>query len=157
MCCVFFVYRYLQFYEDLKLKNKISVCAKITMPRKKKSIGVGANVKVLLRFIHPSAEIRAKYTNPSKGERLCDCLVIKKGKKVVNRKEQDVIFFCHDDFPNIDLYAVNRYISIVEEGWSTDYFNGEDTDEAVEGEENNKGPEIEETHLSLKQYMESIT
>ena len=126
------------------MKKKILVCAKITMPRKKKSMGVGANVKVLLRFIHPSAEIRAKYVNPSKGERLCDCLVVKKGKKVVNRKEQAVIFFRHDEFPNIDLYAVTRYISIVEEGPSTDYFNDEETDEAVEGEDNNEEPEIEE-------------
>ena len=114
------------------------------MPRKKKSIGVGANVKVLLCFTHPSAEIRANYTNPSKGERLCDCLFIKKGKKVVSRKEQVVIFFRHDDFPNVDLYAVTRYILIVEEGPSTYYFNDGETDEAVEGEENNGGPEIEE-------------
>ena len=68
----------------------------------------------------------------------------KKGKKAVNRKEQAVIFFYHDEFPNIDLYAVTRYISIVEEGPSTDYFNDEETDEAVEDDDNNEGPEMEE-------------
>ena len=62
----------------------------------------------------------------------------------MNRKEQAVIFFRHDEFLNIDLlYTVTWYISIVEEGLSIDYFN-EEIDEAVEGEDNNEGPEIEE-------------
>ena len=88
------------------MKKKLSVCAKSTMPRKKTSIGVSTNIKVLLYFIHHSAEMRAKYVNPSKGERLYGCFVVKKGKKVVNQKEQAVIFFRHDEFPNIELLYI---------------------------------------------------
>ena len=96
-------------------------------------------------FIHPSAEIRAKYVNPSKGERLYECLVVKKGKKVINQKEQAVIFFHHDEFPNIELHAITWYISVVEEGTWTDYLNDEEIDEDVEGKNDTKEElEVEE-------------
>ena len=110
------------------------------MPRKKKRIGYGAVVKVLLRYIHPSAEIRAKYVNPNKGDRLCGCVVTEKGVRVVNRKEQDVIIFVNDEFPDIELYAVSRYISIEEEGPPSEFFSDEPTGnvvaEAVTGNNN---------------------
>ena len=106
------------------------------MPRKKKHTGAGAVVKVLLRYIHPSVEIRSKYVNPDKGERLYGCVVLKKGIKVVNRKDQAVIIFCHEEFENTKLYAVSRYVAIEEEGPSTEFFNDEDNggvdEEAVE-------------------------
>ena len=78
------------------------------MPCKKKAMGVGAVVKVLQRYIHPSAELRAKYDNLGKGDWLCGCVVLKKDQKVVNWREQGVIVFCHDEFPDTELYAVAR-------------------------------------------------
>ena len=78
------------------------------MPHRKKCMGTGAVVKVLLRYIHSSAEIRSKYTNPGKGEQLCGYLFVKKGTGVMNRRQQAVIIFCHDEFDNTELYAVSR-------------------------------------------------
>ena len=99
-------------------------------------MGAGAVVKVLLRYIHPSAEIRSKYVNPDKGKRLSGCVVLKKGIKVVNRKDQAVIIFCHEEFENTELYAVSGYVAIEEEAPSTEFFNDEDNsgvdEEAVE-------------------------
>ena len=107
-----------------------------SMPGKKKYMGAGAVVKVLLRYVHPSAEIRSKYVNPDIGERLSGCVLLKKGIKVVNRKDQAVIIFRHEEFENTELYAVSRYVAIEEEGPSTESFNDEDNggvdEEAVE-------------------------
>ena len=131
MLGIFWYSIYLLFYGRAKLKKKKFSARKI-MPRKKKAMGAGAVVKVLLRYIHPSAEIRAKYANPEKGDRLCGCKVLKKDQKVVNRREQAVIVFYHKEFPLVELYAVTRYVSVEEEGPPEDFFGDDET--AVEDE-----------------------
>ena len=78
------------------------------MPRRRKQMGVGATIKVMKRFVHPSALIREKFKNPKKGERLEDCLVIKKEEKLVSRRQQTCIVFRHNAFENVELHAVER-------------------------------------------------
>ena len=99
---------------------------------KKKCMGTGAIVKVLLHSIHLSLEIRSKYDNPDKGEQLSRCVVAKNWNKVINWREQAVIIFCHNEFANNKLYAVSRYVAIKEEGLSTEFFNDEDKDSVDE-------------------------
>ena len=101
------------------------------MPRKKKTMGVGATVRILKRFVHPSEHIRKKYKNVKKDDRLVDCLVIKKEDRVVNRRQQECIVFRHDDFPNIELYGVERYCMIQTEGPVGGFFNV-DIDDLIE-------------------------
>ena len=117
------------------------------MPRRKKCLGAGAAVKVLLRYIHPSAEIGSKYTNSGKGEQLCGCLVVKKGTRVVNRRQQAVIIFRHDEFDNTELYAVSRYVSIEEEGPASQFFIDEDKDDDDTGTGNVNDDVVEEDTL----------
>ena len=85
-------------------------------------MGVGATIKVIKRFVHPSELIREKYNNPKKGERLEGCLVIGKEEKLVGRRQQTCIVFRHDEFDNMLLHAVERYCSIVTEGPETGFF-----------------------------------
>ena len=66
------------------------------MPRTRKTMKVGTTIKVLKRFIHPSAEIRAKDKNAKKDERLGNCMVVKKEEKKVNQRSQVCIVFRHD-------------------------------------------------------------
>ena len=88
-------------------------------------MGVGATIKVIKRFVHPSALLREKYKNPKRGEKLEDCLVIRKEEKLVSRRQQMCIIFRHDDFPNVELHAVERYCQIVKEGADTGWFSNE--------------------------------
>ncbi len=96
------------------------------MPRTKKTMGIDAVFTVLIKFIHPSALIRDKYTNPQSGERLIDCSVTGKCTKVVSRRDQVVITFTHDNFEG-ELYAVKRYCRVEEEGPSDSFFSINET------------------------------
>ena len=96
------------------------------MPRAKKTMGINAVVSVLIKFIHPSALIRDKYTNPQSGDRLRDCSVTGKCTKLVSRRDQVVITFTHEDFEG-ELYAVERYCRVEEEGPSDSFFSINET------------------------------
>ena len=86
-----------------------------TMPRRKLAMGIGANVHVLMRYVHPSKNIRDKHPKPEKGRHMEGCVVTGKCIKLVSRREQTVITFCCDKFDDEELYAVKRYCRIVEE------------------------------------------
>lgn len=72
--------------------------------RKKKNLGIGAKCSTLMRFLHPRLDIIEKYPNASSNQRLEDLLAIKRDQKKVNGKEQNVVIFRHDEFPNKELY-----------------------------------------------------
>ena len=86
-------------------------------------MGIGAVVHVLIKFMHPSQNIRDKYPNPEKGTRLEGCVVTGKCLKVVSRQEQTVITFHNDEFDGVELYAVERYCLISEEGPAESFFS----------------------------------
>ena len=94
-------------------------------------MGIGATVRVLKRLIHPSAEIRDKFKNMKKDDKLGNCLVIKKEERLVNRRQQTCVVFRHDDFPNKELHAVERFCQIITEGLASEFFSDE-IDEMIE-------------------------
>ena len=97
------------------------------MPRKKKSMGIGATVTVLTRLVHPSEHIREKYPNLEKDHRFENCVVTGRCKKKVNRKEQTVVTFRCNEIENVVLYAVERYCNIIEEGPKESFFSNHET------------------------------
>ena len=68
--------------------TKISIHSKLaTMASNKKmTMGVGAQVSCLSKFLHPSEHIRAKYVNPVKGHRLEGLGVVREEQKVIRRR-----------------------------------------------------------------------
>ena len=94
-------------------------------------MGIGATVRVLKRLVHPSAEIRQKYKNMKKNDKLSNCLVIKKEERLVNRRQQTCVVFRHNEFPNKELHAVERFCQIMTEGPASEFFSDE-IDEMIE-------------------------
>ena len=97
------------------------------MARKKK-LGVGAKCAVLTKYLHPSIAVNEKYPNATASARTSDLKCIRKEKKIVNRSEQEVAIFRHDDF-DIDLHAVLRWVKVVVEGDKDGLFGGGEEDE----------------------------
>ena len=114
------------------------------MPRAKRAMGIDAVISVLIKFVHPSAHIREKYPNPQSGDRLNGCLVTGKCIKTVCRRDQVVITFKHEEFED-ELYAVQRYCMIVEEGPSDSFFSNNETVVQAEVVEDAAGSPDEDT------------
>ena len=74
------------------------------------------------RFLRPRKDVDAKYPNAIARERLPSLLVITREDRTVNRVSRRCIIFRHDDFPNIELYCVDRYAMVIKEGSPADYF-----------------------------------
>ena len=72
-----------------------------------------------------------------------------KATRVVNRRQQAVIIFRHDEFNNTELYAVSRYVSIEQEGPASRFFIDEDNDGSNDetGTGNVNGDAVEEDIL----------
>ena len=83
--------------------------------------GIGAKCSVLTRFIHPSEHVRNKHANLDKTHRIHG-VVIGQDQRTVTRKVQDSYLFRSDDYENIKMYAVIRYVKIIQEGAEKDLF-----------------------------------
>ena len=82
---------------------------------------------------------------------------MEKGIRVVNQKEQFVIIFTHNEFPDIELYAVNRYFSIEEEGPPSEFFNDERTGDTVAGAVNiNNNEDVVEEDTLISEAIRQI-
>ena len=53
-------------------------------------------------------------------------LVIGKETRKVNRRDQVCIIFCHDQFPDQELYCCARFCNVLNEGHSSDFFSLEE-------------------------------
>ena len=95
---------------------------------RKKQHGVGAVCTVLLKYLHPGIYISEKFNNYKKADRLENCLAYKQEIKTVNKKNQLVILLRHDDHPNVELYAVKRWVKVITEGAPEHVFVEEDSD-----------------------------
>ena len=93
------------------------------MARKKK-IGVGATCSVLTRFLHPRPEIVRKYPNAKFADRLGGLIAQSMEVRKLNHKDQTVIVFRHNDFPNLMVYSQKRYAKVLQCGAAADYFEG---------------------------------
>jgi len=84
--------------------------------------GVGATCSVLIRFLHPSRDVRSAILNLTSSQRLEDLLLIKEEEKEINHKKTQCFVFRHDRFPNIELYASKRWTKVEKEGSETQLF-----------------------------------
>ena len=113
--------------------------------------------------MHPSKLIIRKYPNCTAQTRLENLLTIKEGTRLVNKKQQRVIFFRHDDFEGTEICCVRQWVKIVQEGHQQHFFDESNTEQSNTGgavdnfrsvEEN--GDEIEATIFYANNCAEDI-
>ena len=83
------------------------------MARKRRMMGSGVVILVLLKMVHPSKHIRDKFPNLLDKQRLEGSVIIREETKSINRRDQEAIIFCHDDFNDVELYASQRFCRIL--------------------------------------------
>jgi hypothetical protein len=135
-------------------------CANIfTKTRKMKKLhhGVGAMGTILTKFIHPSENVRAKHLNLDKRGHSTIILLVGKESKKVNRKDQECYIFRSDDYPNVLLHAVKRYVKVTHEGPPEEFFdmddNGPNKPEATVGEERAMPPRTHVLDEELQNFV----
>jgi hypothetical protein len=84
--------------------------------------GVEANCPILSKFIYPSEHVRTKHTNLDKGHKTSVIIVGEETVKV-QQKDQKCYTFRSDDYPNIVLHAVKRYLNVVTGGPPQSFFD----------------------------------
>ena len=89
----------------------------------KKTAGVGAVCRVMMKYLHPSAKIRENFPNHTSSEKLGQLIVIAQGVKKVNRKDQMCLIMRHDLWPNEEIYCVKRWAKIIQEGDPSSFFD----------------------------------
>ena len=93
----------------------------VKMAPPKKTHGKGAIVSILVKFMHPSALIREKFSNPENQQRLEDYLTVRQEVKHISCKDQLSLVVTHDDFKDAngnlqECHAIEKHFSIKEEG-----------------------------------------
>ena len=84
------------------------------MARKSKLLrpGLGAKCSCLIRFLHPSAEIKAKILNPTHGQRLSGLVLVSQATHCVNWIDQKCYKFCHNNFKNLLIYTPIQWVKV---------------------------------------------
>ncbi len=100
--------------------------------------GVGANCTILSKFIHPSEHVRTKHANLDKGHKTSVIIVGEETVKV-RRKDQKCYTFRSDEYPNIVLHAVKRYLNVVTEGPPQSFFDQSTGNDATIAEAADEG------------------
>ena len=108
-------------------------------PRAKRH-GVGASVKVLLKFLHPSELVRNKYPNLQSGQQLKGCTTIRQEVKCISRRDQLSLVVMHNNFHNNkgnlhELHAVKCYFTVEEEGDLDLFFDAAALGQEPEGQQ----------------------
>jgi hypothetical protein len=89
----------------------------------KLNLGIGAECKVLVKFLHPRKLINdLVISNPTSNQRLERLLVIRQERKTVDRKEQLCVVFRHHSCEGKELYLVDTYALITLEGAPEHFF-----------------------------------
>ena len=107
---------------------------------KKKQLGVGAVCIVLTKYLHPAKVINEKYPNATSSSRTGGLICMKKEKRIVNKREQEVAVFRHDDFA-VEIYSVLRWVKVEHEGDSEDIFEEDESNENPNVAEEEELPE----------------
>ena len=79
---------------------------------KKKRLGIGAKCTVLLSRLHPTMLLNEKYINQQVKQRISGLVIKERAERQVNRRKQICIVFAHDDFPEKELYCVERWVAV---------------------------------------------
>ena len=95
----------------------VTVVSKMVRLRK----GIGAKCSVSKRVMHPQKKIseHPTYFNLDKIDNL---LITGKGEEKVKTGRKCVIYFRHDDFPNITLYCSEKFAKVTTEGPESSLF-----------------------------------
>ncbi len=101
--------------------------------------GVGANCTILSKLIHPSEHVRTKHANLDKGHKTSVIIVGEETVKV-RRKDQKCYTFRSDEYPNIVLHAVKRYLNVVTEGPPQSFFDQSTGNDATIAEAADEAP-----------------
>ena len=91
--------------------------------RRKKKNGVGATCSVLIRFLHPRIDVVTQYPNAKFVDRLEGLITQSREVRKLNHRDQTVIVFRHNDFPNKMVYCNERYAKVIECGAPSQYFD----------------------------------
>ena len=75
-------------------------------------IGRGVICEALLKYMHPANMANNTFPNATVKNFIKGLLVIHQEKRVVKRKEQLCIIFCHPQFENIEIYCVNQWVKM---------------------------------------------
>lgn len=116
------------------------------------SMGKGAEVTCLTKYLHPSEHIRNKHPNLQSGHRTEGCIVLRQEIKKVNRRDQLCIVVRHDDYKtddggSMELHAVKQWFRITKEGPAADFF-------VVDGEQHEE--EQQATGERMPQVVQQI-
>jgi hypothetical protein len=84
--------------------------------------GRGAKCSVLKKNLHPKKRISDTYVNHAVGDRLDGLVALRREKKSIRKKEAECTVFHHADFPNEEIYCVNRWVKVSEEGPPSEMF-----------------------------------
>jgi hypothetical protein len=105
------------------------------MPRRTKKIGNGATTSCFVRFLHPSALIRAKYINNYKDARISDLNVLGREVKTVSRKPTDCALVQHNEFPGQIFHVALKKLRVDEEGPESEFWNDDNEGEGGQAHE----------------------
>ena len=100
------------------------------MARERKRVGRGARGSALIKFLHPTKTVRAKWVNAWSVDRVEELSVLRREVKRVGRRDQTVIVCKHRRL-NDEVYLVERYLTITVEGLPSGLFDVEEAVEAV--------------------------
>ena len=77
--------------------------------------GKDAVALILMKFIHPSTLVGARFPNAQSTTRLDDCRLVRLQEKIINRKPQIAVVFRHVEFRE-EMYVAQRYATVTAEG-----------------------------------------
>ena len=91
------------------------------MAPRKKTLGVGAIISAMLKFVHLSALVRKKYPNLENHQSLVGCHVLRQEVRPISGKDQLSLIVTHEDFKDAngnleELHAVKKHFTIQHEG-----------------------------------------
>lgn len=82
----------------------------------RKLCGIGAKCSVILRYLHPSKEVKDTHPNATTHTSLDDLVCIGQGHEMICRTEKDEIRFRHGSVEDDVLYCMRRWVLVKEEG-----------------------------------------
>ena len=80
--------------------------------RSKTSISVGSVCSIVSKYLRHVKLISGKYPNIASNHGLEGLIVIEDGHRTTHKKDADIILMWHDDFENILIYCVRKWLTV---------------------------------------------